>query len=61
MYVKSEDCIVFENSYSGMIAAKKVGIKVVEFKNNLKNQPQNNGNFTIDNFFHFDEIFALSP
>ncbi|MDH6252437.1 HAD superfamily hydrolase (TIGR01509 family) [Chryseobacterium sp. H1D6B] len=55
-----EKCIAIEDSHSGMIAAKKAGMRVVAFTNNQQNPPQNIADFTINNFLQYEEIFALS-
>lgn len=53
-----ENCIAIEDSYSGMLAAKRAGMKVVAFTNGNGNIEQGIADYTIDSFENYDvEIF----
>jgi mannitol-1-/sugar-/sorbitol-6-/2-deoxyglucose-6-phosphatase len=56
--VSPQNCIVIEDSYSGMLAAKRAGMTVVAFTNGHKEVNLSNADYTIESFGNFDlEIF----
>ncbi|MDM8159949.1 HAD-IA family hydrolase [Labilibaculum sp. K2S] len=50
LFTKPEDCIVIEDSYSGMLAAKNAGITVVAFTNGNKEIECKIADYKIDSF-----------
>lgn len=55
--VKPENCIVIEDSYSGMLAAKNAGMKVAAFTNGNKDIDFDIADYKIDNFVDNNVIF----
>lgn len=56
--VATTNCIVIEDSHSGMVAAKKAGMTVVAFTNNNPNLNFEIANYRIDSFKEFNtDIF----
>lgn len=51
---KAENCIVIEDSNSGIIAAKKAGIKVIAYTDNDKNLITENVDYKIPSFENID-------
>ena len=59
--VSPENCIVIEDSYSGMLAAKRAGMTVVAFTNGNKDADLTNADYKIDSFVDSDlELFDES-
>lgn len=57
--VDPENCIVIEDSYSGMMAAKKAGMKVVAFVNGNQNLDVSLADYQMENFLNvFPEVFS---
>ena len=55
--VKPENCIVVEDSYSGMLAAKSAGMKVVAFTNGNYEIDFDIADYKIDNFIDSNIVF----
>lgn len=56
--VNPENCIVIEDSYSGMLAAKRAGMTVVAFTNGNRDVDLTHADYKIDNFDSLNlEIF----
>ncbi len=56
--VSPENCIVIEDSYSGMLAAKRAGMTVVAFTNGNKDVNLTHADYKIDSFDRYNlEIF----
>lgn len=59
--INPENCIVIEDSYSGMLAAKKAGMKVAAFTNGNQDVNVSLADYKIESFLHPDsEIPFLS-
>lgn len=57
--INPENCIVIEDSYSGMLAAKRAGMTVVAFTNGSRDVDLTHADYKIDNFDSLNlEIFS---
>ena len=52
--VSANNCIAIEDSYSGMLAAKKAGMTVIAFTNENKEMNLEIADFQIDKYADFD-------
>ncbi len=52
--IDTQDCVVFEDSYSGILAAKNAGMTVVAFTNGSRDSCFEIADYTIDSFMDFD-------
>jgi len=57
--VEPGHCIAIEDSYSGMLAAKRAGMKVIAFTNGNKDTDLSIANYVINNFEHVDNWPAI--
>jgi len=57
--VEPEHCVAIEDSYSGMLAAKRAGMKVIAFTNGNKGTDLSIANCVINNFKHVDHWPAI--
>lgn len=58
--INPSECIVIEDSFSGIIAAKSASMKVAAFTNNKKNSLQQATDYAIHDFAHTD-FYDLFP
>jgi|BioPla2DNA2_1021312.scaffolds.fasta_scaffold04977_10 HAD superfamily hydrolase (TIGR01509 family) len=59
--VETNNCFVIEDSFSGMLAAKNAGMKVIAFTNGDANIDFEVADFKIVNFNNIDKIDLLTP
>lgn len=55
LQVEPEHCFAIEDSYSGMLAAKRAGMRVIAFTNGNKDTDLSIANYVINNFENVDQ------